>query len=86
MPIQNHNPLQGKRQTDSPEREAAIARFWNQYIAVIHDKGIKEPFDRWFGFQGAVYVSWSYCNTSLLLALRKLIIRHASARGVQTMA
>ncbi len=56
MPVQNHNPLPGKRQTDSPEREAAIARFWNQYITVIHDKGIKEPFDRWFVIRARHYI------------------------------
>jgi len=56
MPVQNHNPLPGKRQTDSPEREAAIARFWNQYIAAIHDKGIKEPFDRWFVIRARHYI------------------------------
>jgi len=56
MPVQNHNPLPGKKQTDSPEREAAIARFWNQYITVIHDKGIKEPFDRWFVIRARHYI------------------------------
>jgi len=48
MPAQNHNPSPGKKQTTSPEREAAITRFWNKYISIIHMKGIEEPFDRWF--------------------------------------
>jgi hypothetical protein len=56
MPVQHHNPLPGKRQTDSPEREAAVARFWNQYIALIHEQGIKEPFDRWFVIRTRHYI------------------------------
>jgi hypothetical protein len=48
--------LPGKRQTDSPKRDAAIARFWNEYIAVIHDKRIKEPFDRWFVIRARHYI------------------------------
>jgi len=56
MPVQNHNPLPGKGQEGSPERKAAIARFWNQYIAAIHDKGIKEPFDRWFVIRARHYI------------------------------
>jgi len=38
---QQHNPSPNERQTvTSPEREAAIAWFWNQYIAIIHEKGV----------------------------------------------
>ncbi len=48
--------MPGKRQTTSPEREAAIARFWDKYITIIHDKGIKEPFDRWFVIRARHYI------------------------------
>jgi len=54
---QRYNPSPNKRQTvTSPEREAAIAWFWNQYIAIIHEKGIKEPFDRWFVIRAQHYI------------------------------
>jgi len=43
MSEQHHNPVPGKKQTASPEREAAIARFWEQYIAIIHAKGSRNP-------------------------------------------
>ncbi len=56
MPSQNHNPSPGKRQTATPEREAAIARFWDQYIDIIHKKGINEPFDRWFVIRARQYI------------------------------
>jgi len=53
---QQHNPSKCKRQTASPEREAAVARFWDKYIAIIHEKGIKEPFDRWFVIRARHYI------------------------------
>ncbi len=56
MPTQNHKPLPDKRQTASPEREAAIAKFWDKYIDIIHKKGIKEPFDRWFVIRARQYI------------------------------
>ena len=56
MPVQNHNPSQGKRQTYSLERQAAIAPFWDKYIAIIHEKRIKEPFDRWFVIRARHYI------------------------------
>jgi len=56
MSIQNHNPSPGKSQPDTPEREAAIARFWDKYIDVIHRKGIKEPFDRWLVIRAQQYI------------------------------
>jgi len=56
MPAQNHNPLPDKRRTATPEREAAIARFWDKYIDIIHKKGIKEPFDRWFVIRARQYI------------------------------
>jgi hypothetical protein len=56
MPVQNHNPSPGKRQTTSPEREAAIAQFWDKYIGIVHMKGIKEPFDRWFVIRARQYI------------------------------
>jgi integron integrase len=56
MSSQNHNPSPDRRQTDTPEREAAIARFWDKYIDMIHKKGIKEPFDRWFVIRARQYI------------------------------
>jgi len=56
MSSQNHNPSLDKRQTTTPEREAAIAHFWDKYIAIIHKKGIKEPFDRWFVIRARQYI------------------------------
>ncbi len=56
MSEHNHKPEPGKKQTASPEREAAIARFWNKYIGIIHDKGIKEPFDRGFVIRASHYI------------------------------
>jgi hypothetical protein len=55
MPIQNRNPSPGKKQMTSPEREAAIARFWDKYIGIIHMKGIKESFDYWFVIRARQY-------------------------------
>jgi len=56
MPDQDHNTSPGKRQTATPERVAAIARFWDKYIDAIHKKGIKEPFDRWFVIRARQYI------------------------------
>ncbi len=56
MPVQNHNPSPGESQPDTPEREAAIVRFWDKYINALHRKGIKEPFDRWFVIRTRQYI------------------------------
>jgi len=56
IPVQNHNPPPDKRQTGTPEREASIARFWDKYIDIIHKKGVREPFDRWFVIRARQYI------------------------------
>ncbi len=45
-----------QKQANTPEREAAIARFWEKYIAIVHQKGIGEPFDRWYVIRAKHYI------------------------------
>jgi hypothetical protein len=40
----------------TPEREAALARFWERYIEIIHNQGVKEPFDRWYVIRAQAYI------------------------------
>ncbi|MBN4073551.1 phage integrase N-terminal SAM-like domain-containing protein [Mariprofundus ferrooxydans] len=56
MSEHDHKPAPGKKQMASPERDAAIAQFWNKYITIIHAKGINEPFDRWFVIRARHYI------------------------------
>jgi len=50
---QQHNPSQNKRQTNSPEREVAIARFWDKYIAIFPGQVALSAFIR-----GMILPNW----------------------------
>ena len=40
----------------TPEREAAIARFWERYIEILQKQGITKPFDRWYVLRAQGYI------------------------------
>ena len=40
----------------TPEREAALVRFWERYIEIIQNQGITKPFDRWYVIRAQAYI------------------------------
>ncbi len=40
----------------TPEREAAIARFWKRYIEMLQHQGITKPFNRWYVIRAQDYI------------------------------
>ena len=40
----------------TPEREAALARFWERYIEIIQNQGVTKPYDRWYVIRAQAYV------------------------------
>jgi len=42
---------------DSPSPDNAVSRFWENYIQLVHKKGIKPPFDRWFVIRAERYIN-----------------------------
>lgn len=50
-----HLPImeQDKRTTNKAE---LVERFWDRYIAIVHGKGVKKPFDRWYVIRTEEYI------------------------------
>ena len=40
----------------TPERETAIARFWERYIEIPQKQGFTKPFDHWYVLLAQGYV------------------------------
>ena len=40
----------------TPEREAAIAPFWERYLEIPQNQGITKPFDRWYVIRAQDYI------------------------------
>jgi hypothetical protein len=40
----------------TPEREAALVRFWERYIEIIQNQGVTKPFDRWYVIRAQAYI------------------------------
>ena len=40
----------------TPERKAALTRFWERHIEILQHQGITKPFDRWYVIRAQAYI------------------------------